>query len=133
MNLPNGKSPDAMRTIGEASAELNIKSHILRYWEAQFDALQPLKRAGGRRYYRPEDMAMLREIDRLVNRERYTIKGAQKYLRQKNAAENQSAASHSGDRPALSGEALPSNALSGDALSRLKSIRDSLAGALAKA
>lgn len=79
-----GKAPDAMRTIGEVATELGVKPHILRYWEAQFETLHPLKRAGGRRYYRPEDMALLREIDRLLNREGFTIKGARQFLKSRN-------------------------------------------------
>lgn len=123
MSGTSSKSRDAMRTIGEASAELNIKTHILRYWEAQFDALQPLKRAGGRRYYRPEDMAMLREIDRLVNRERYTIKGAQKYLRNKGVGTT----SHEPD-----GQISVSQSRShDDIIDRLQVIRNTLATALA--
>lgn len=65
-----------MLTIGEVAEKLNIKAHILRYWEDQFPMLQPLKRAGGRRYYRPDDVALLERIDRLLNAEGYTIKGA---------------------------------------------------------
>ncbi|WOE74706.1 MerR family transcriptional regulator [Alterisphingorhabdus coralli] len=76
------KSEDALRTIGEVSEALSVKPHILRYWEEQFSTLNPLKRAGGRRYYRSEDMALLRRINRLLNEEGYTIKGAQKALKQ---------------------------------------------------
>ncbi|MEO1045797.1 MAG: MerR family transcriptional regulator [Pseudomonadota bacterium] len=75
------KSDDALRTIGEVSEALSVKPHILRYWEEQFSMLNPLKRAGGRRYYRPEDIALLRRIDRLLNEEGYTIRGAQKALK----------------------------------------------------
>lgn len=74
------KEPGAFRTIGELSRELNIKQHILRYWEDQFAMLQPLKRAGARRHYRPDDVEMVRTIDRLLNDEGYTIRGARKYL-----------------------------------------------------
>ena len=77
----SGKAPRAMLTIGEVAEALDIKPHILRYWEAQFDMLSPLKRAGGRRYYRSEDVVLLREIDRLVNRQGYTLRGARQYLR----------------------------------------------------
>ncbi len=75
-----GKSKDALRTIGEAVRELGVKSHILRYWEEQFPMLEPLKRAGSRRYYRPEDMDLLRQINTLLNEQGYTVKGAVKYL-----------------------------------------------------
>ena len=74
------KSADAFRTIGEMAETLGVRTHILRYWEEQFPMLKPLKRAGGRRHYRPEDVALLHDINRLLNQEGYTIKGARKYL-----------------------------------------------------
>jgi DNA-binding transcriptional MerR regulator len=77
----DGKDDGALRTIGEVSEALGIKPHVLRYWEAQFPLLDPLKRSGGRRYYRPADIAMVETIDRLVNREGYTLKGAEAVLR----------------------------------------------------
>ncbi len=77
----DGKEASALRTIGEVSEALGIKPHILRYWEQQFPLLQPLKRSGGRRYYRPADVAMVEAIDRLINREGYTLKGAEAVLR----------------------------------------------------
>ncbi|HWU02456.1 MAG TPA: MerR family transcriptional regulator [Novosphingobium sp.] len=75
-----GKAADAFRTIGEVSNSLGIRAHVLRYWEEQFPMLRPLKRAGGRRYYRPEDMALVSTIDRLVHREGYTLRGARAWL-----------------------------------------------------
>ncbi len=78
------KSQDALKTIGEMSKTLGVQPHILRYWEEQFSMLNPLKRAGGRRYYRSEDAQLLHEIHRLIYGEGYTIKGAQKYLRDAN-------------------------------------------------
>jgi len=75
------KDEGALRTIGEVSEALGIKPHVLRYWEAQFPLLRPLKRSGGRRYYRPSDVALVQTIDRLVNREGYTLKGAEAVLR----------------------------------------------------
>ena len=75
------KDPQAFRTIGELSDDLGVAQHILRYWETKFPELSPLKRAGNRRYYRPADVATARTIDRLVNREGYTLKGAQKALK----------------------------------------------------
>ena len=77
----DGKDEGALRTIGEVSEALGIRPHVLRYWEAQFPMLKPLKRSGGRRYYRPADIAMVKTIDRLVNREGYTLKGAEAVLR----------------------------------------------------
>jgi DNA-binding transcriptional MerR regulator len=71
-----GKAPEAFRTIGEVSAALGIKAHVLRYWEEQFPTLRPVKRAGGRRLYRPEDVELIATIDRLVHAEGYTLRGA---------------------------------------------------------
>lgn len=75
------KDDGALRTIGEVSEALGIRPHVLRYWEAQFPLLRPLKRSGGRRYYRPADVELVKTIDRLVNREGYTLKGAEAVLR----------------------------------------------------
>ncbi len=77
----DGKDEGALRTIGEVSEALGIRPHVLRYWEAQFPLLKPLKRSGGRRYYRPADIELVRTIDRLVNSEGYTLKGAEAVLR----------------------------------------------------
>ena len=74
------KSTEAFRTIGEMAQQLGVKTHILRYWEEQFPMLSPLKRAGGRRHYRPGDVALLLTIHRLLGHEGYTIKGARNYL-----------------------------------------------------
>ncbi len=74
------KQSDAFQTIGEMAKEIGVKTHILRYWEEQFPMLRPLKRAGGRRHYRSDDVALLHNINRLLNQQGYTIKGAVKYL-----------------------------------------------------
>ena len=76
----DGKDAEALRTIGEVAASLGIRQHVLRYWEEQFTMLRPLKRAGGRRYYRSEDVRTVETIDRLVHREGYTLKGAQRAM-----------------------------------------------------
>ncbi len=81
MAAPPPKSENAYRTISEVAAELGVAPHVLRFWETKFPQLRPLKRSGGRRYYRPEDVALLREIKTLLHEEGYTIKGAQKHLR----------------------------------------------------
>ena len=78
---PSGKSTSAFRTISEVSAELDVPQHVLRFWESKFSQLRPLKRGGGRRYYRPEDLVLLRRIHGLLYREGYTIKGVQRVLR----------------------------------------------------
>ncbi|BEV01394.1 MerR family transcriptional regulator [Novosphingobium olei] len=76
----DGKAPDALRTIGEVAKALGLKQHVLRYWEEQFPMLRPLTRAGGRRYYRPEDVALVQQINQLLHGEGYTIKGARQTL-----------------------------------------------------
>jgi DNA-binding transcriptional MerR regulator len=74
------KGPDAFRTIGEAAAELGLRTHVLRFWETKFDALKPMKRPDGRRYYRPEDMETLRRLQQLLHVQGLTIRGAVKAL-----------------------------------------------------
>jgi DNA-binding transcriptional MerR regulator len=76
-----GKSAAAFRTISEVAGELDVAQHVLRFWESKFPQVRPLKRGGGRRYYRPEDVDMLRQIRSLLYEEGYTIKGAQKLLK----------------------------------------------------
>lgn len=78
-----GKSADAFRTISEVSSELDIPQHVLRFWETKFAQVKPMKRAGGRRYYRPEDVQLLSRIRDLLYSEGYTIRGVQKLLREK--------------------------------------------------
>ncbi len=126
------KEQGAFRTIGELSRELSIKPHILRYWEDQFAMLTPLKRAGARRHYRPEDVEMVKTIDRLLNDKGYTIKGARKFL-----ASRRSGLEMVEDVPQSVSEALPlaentheDNSL---ILAELKSIRDQLSHALNEA
>jgi DNA-binding transcriptional MerR regulator len=80
------KSPGAFRTISEVADEMNVPQHVLRFWETKFSQIRPLKRGGGRRYYRPEDVEIVRAIHRLLYNEGYTIKGAQKSLREKGKA-----------------------------------------------
>lgn len=80
------KSPDAFRTISEVSEALDTPSHVLRFWESKFFQIKPVKRAGGRRYYRPEDIALLAGIKILLHDRGLTIKGVQKTLREQGAA-----------------------------------------------
>lgn len=75
------KSPDAFRTISEAAEELDLPQHVLRFWETRFATIKPLKRGGGRRYYRPEDVMLLRGIRHLLYDQGFTIKGVQKILK----------------------------------------------------
>jgi DNA-binding transcriptional MerR regulator len=76
------KAPEAFRTISEVADELDVPKHVLRFWEAKFAQLKPMKRGGGRRYYRPEDVALLRGIRFLLYNDGYTIRGVQKILRE---------------------------------------------------
>ena len=76
------KAPEAFRTISEVAEELAVPKHVLRFWEAKFAQLKPMKRGGGRRYYRPEDVALLRGIRFLLYSDGYTIRGVQKILRE---------------------------------------------------
>jgi len=98
---PAGKSASAFRTISEVSEELDVPQHVLRFWEGKFSQVRPLKRGGGRRYYRPEDIALLKRIRDLLYSEGYTIKGVQKLLREGRAKdEGHSAAPTSGESEA---------------------------------
>jgi DNA-binding transcriptional MerR regulator len=115
----DGKDTGALRPIGEVSAALGIKPHVLRYWEDQFPSLKPLKRAGGRRLYLPEDVALVKRIQSLITREGYTLKGAKAALAGAEVSRQ--------DRPARPAGAA---AQAGDLLPRLKAIRDDLAAAL---
>ena len=76
------KAPDAFRTISEVADELDIPQHVLRFWESRFPQIKPMKRAGGRRYYRPEDVDLLRGVKHLLYGEGYTIRGVQRILRE---------------------------------------------------
>lgn len=116
-NVP--KSATAFRTIGEVADQFGIQRHILRYWETRFPQLRPLQRAGNRRYYRAEDVALVGRINQLLNREGYTVKGVQALLSGANATAI--------DSP-LAPDAVPSSAI----LPALKAIRDRLARALAQ-
>jgi DNA-binding transcriptional MerR regulator len=79
------KSADAFRTISEAAGELDLPQHVLRFWETRFPQIKPLKRAGGRRYYRPRDIEVLRAIKYLLYGQGYTIKGVQRVLKEQGA------------------------------------------------
>ena len=76
------KSPDAFRTISEVATDLDVPQHVLRFWESKFAHIRPLKRGGGRRYYRPEDVDLLRGVRTLLYNDGYTIKGVQKVFRE---------------------------------------------------
>jgi DNA-binding transcriptional MerR regulator len=121
------KSTDAFRTIGEMAAELGVKTHILRYWEEHFLMLRPLKRAGGRRHYRADDVAMLHAIHNLLYKEGYTIKGAAKFL---------SGGAIPAHPPMYAAQATPQSATQASPqldLTALRAVRDRLSAALAAA
>ena len=80
------KSPDAFRTISEVADDLDLPQHVLRFWETRFPQIKPMKRGGGRRYYRPDDIELLRGIRHLLYGEGYTIRGVQRILKEQGAA-----------------------------------------------
>ncbi|WP_017665717.1 MerR family transcriptional regulator [Porphyrobacter sp. AAP82] len=136
----DGKDEGALRTIGEVSEALDIRPHVLRYWEAQFPLLKPLKRSGGRRYYRPADVELVQTIDRLVNREGYTLKGAEAVLRAaaKSPLDRRKEDRRSGDRRAgADPDAAPGVRIAvaevpdmAEVIAGLKAVRAKLAAAL---
>lgn len=139
----DGKERSAFRTIGEVSDALGIKPHVLRYWEQQFSLLKPLKRSGGRRLYRPTDIEMVEEINRLVNEEGYTLKGAEAVLRSSGiTGERRREDRRVGDRRATGGDDAPRTASApvvndaealaakAEAIAKLKDIRKRLARAI---
>jgi len=131
-NMPGMKKQDgAFLTIGELANELGVAQHILRYWETRFPALRPLQRSGNRRYYRPDDVALARQIHHLLSVEGYTVRGAQQALSGGVKAEG---ADSDGGRtaPVTVQAAMPMNAPAQDELLRkLKAIRSTLSAALA--
>ena len=115
------KGPEAFRTISEAADELSVPQHVLRFWETKFSFIRPMKRAGGRRFYRPQDLVILRGVRRLLHDEGYTIKGVQRLHREEGvkriagAAEGSAAAEHLAHAEAASEAAAASAAPSGAA------------------
>jgi DNA-binding transcriptional MerR regulator len=103
-NAPLEKSPEAYRTIREVADSLDLPQHVLRFWETRFPQIRPLKRAGGRRYYRPDDIERLRLIRRLLYDEGYTIKGVQKLFKEQ-GVQALSAAATSGSNGGSTAEA----------------------------
>lgn len=127
-SLPaDGKAPDAFRTIGEVASLLGIRQHVLRYWEDQFPMLRPVKRSGGRRYYRPEDVRLVQQIDRLVHGQGYTLRGA------KQAIEAEGKAAKAAPEPAkfVPAPIVAAAASRPSIVAELRTIRAQLAAALA--
>lgn len=142
LDFADGKEAQAFRTIGEVAVRFGLRQHVLRYWEDNFPMLRPLKRAGGRRYYRPEDVALIAEISRLLYQEGFTIRGARQAIE----------ARARGAVPAAMPEGMPEVVIGtrgtapaeeeapatpipstggGDLTARLKALRATLASALA--
>ena len=131
------KSAATFRTISEVASELDVPSHVLRFWETKFSQVKPLKRGGGRRYYRPEDIALLRHIRSLLYDDGYTIKGVQKLLRENNGKVPAKAAAKPSEKAPAPVTAPPENAGNGalsatsrgavsDVMRELESLRDLL-------
>jgi DNA-binding transcriptional MerR regulator len=124
------KSSAAFRTISEVADELDVAQHVLRFWESKFPQVRPLKRGGGRRYYRPEDVELLRQIRSLLYEEGYTIKGAQKLLRGRRpragAEEPPAVAAAAPLAPRVVPAARAARTVAPEASQRLKGLRDEL-------
>ena len=122
------KSVDAFRTISEAAEELDVPQHVLRFWETRFSQIRPMKRGGGRRYYRPEDMDLLRTIRSLLYGEGYTIRGVQRMLKERGVravmAMPRGGAAPAGESPA------PVSAHSEESAHEAAEIFDDMSGAL---
>jgi DNA-binding transcriptional MerR regulator len=110
------KGPEAFRTISEAASEIGVAQHVLRFWETRFSFIRPMKRAGGRRFYRPQDIQVLRGVHRLLHEEGYTIAGVQKLYREHGSARLASA----GGGGELPGPAEPAAGARGPAPTGLK-------------
>jgi DNA-binding transcriptional MerR regulator len=123
---PVRKSEHAFRTIGELASDLGVPQHILRYWETRFPQLRPLQRAGNRRYYRPDDVALARRIHRLLNQDGYTIRGVQQLLKAGGAAPSET---ESEQRP-LAPEPISADHSNPFPAAALRTLRQTLADAL---
>ena len=125
------KSDSAFRTISEVATDLGVPQHVLRFWESKFSQVHPLKRGGGRRYYRPEDVALLRRIRALLYDDGMTIRGVQKVLRETHAR------SGSAEMPEVPTAVTEGLGVSGDdlrqVLAELTALRDDLRDALREA
>ncbi len=99
------KGPEAFRTISEAADELGVPQHVLRFWESRFSFIRPMKRAGGRRFYRPQDIVVLAGVRRLLHDEGYTIKGVQRLHREEGLRRIAGAAAHEEPAPAAEASA----------------------------
>ena len=142
------KSSAAFRTIGEVAEELGVAQHVLRFWETRFPQVQPLKRGGNRRYYRPADVELLRDIHRRLHAEGYTIKGVQKLLADRGGktvpaptpfgelglgGDDSLSISGEGPPPSFTAQVEAADAFRGVDLASVRVVRNRLASALAAA
>jgi DNA-binding transcriptional MerR regulator len=123
--MANGTFSGTLLSIGDVSARTGIAQHVLRYWEGRLPQLRPVKRAGGRRYYRPEDVGLIVEVKRLVDEEGFTLDGAAR------AVHREAPTVSSTPLPAYSGGT--GTAIESDLVTKLEAVRDRLAKALANA
>jgi len=121
-----GKSAAAFRTISEVSDELDVPQHVLRFWEGKFSQVRPLKRGGGRRYYRPEDIDLLRRIRDLLYSDGYTIKGVQRLLREGKGKDASDDAGNDGGEVDGAVQGAPAKAAPVDAAGEIKAAIDEL-------
>jgi len=126
-----GKSAAAFRTISEVASDLEVPQHVLRFWETKFTQVRPMKRGGGRRYYRPEDVELLRSIRALLYGDGYTIKGVQKLLREGGLKAVAVETEPTAEKPSLAApstapQAPPSAGMSGDQRNELKALLNDL-------
>ena len=130
------KGPEAFRTISEAADELNVPQHVLRFWETKFSFIRPMKRAGGRRFYRPQDLAVLKGVRRLLHDEGYTIKGVQRLHKDEGVkrliAAGQGASAPQAAPPSAETPAAASFELSPDGRERLRAALADLEAAQAR-
>jgi DNA-binding transcriptional MerR regulator len=123
---PVRKSEHAFRTIGELASDLGVPQHILRYWETRFPQLRPLQRAGNRRYYRPDDVALARRIHKLLNQDGYTIRGVQQLLKSGGTAPSEA----EGGQSPLAPASIPTDHSNPFPAAALRTLRQTLAEAL---
>jgi DNA-binding transcriptional MerR regulator len=123
---PAGKSAAAFRTISEVSGELDVPQHVLRFWEGKFSQVRPLKRGGGRRYSRPEDIDLLRRIRDLLYNEGYTIKGVQRLLREGRGKDGEAEETTAEEPQSVVAAVAPGSGPKGDLKGELKAVIDEL-------
>ena len=119
------KGPDAFRTISEAAEELGVPQHVLRFWETKFSFIRPMKRAGGRRFYRRQDIEVLRGVRRLLHDEGYTIKGVQKLHKEqgiRRLLSGEAPPEPAAEAPSTPAETSPAPAMGGGARDRLLAV-----------